>query len=291
MSAARPKRILIVTGLAGAGRTTALKTFEDMGWETVDNLPLSLLGRLIETPPAIEAPERERPLAIGIDSQTRGFDPDAIVGLLTRAHPPHGPQIESLFLDCGTAELIRRYSATRHRHPLSDRPVEDGIARDRELLDPLRRVADHVIDTSETNTNALQQMLRDRFAERGAAAPTLTVLSFGFSSGVPRNADLVFDMRFLRNPHWDAELRPHTGLEDKVGAYIAADEAYEPALSRIEELILMLLPRYAAEGKSYVTVAFGCTGGRHRSVHVAERVARRLRAASFSPTVAHRDLG
>jgi RNase adapter protein RapZ len=159
------------------------------------------------------------------------------------------------------------------------------------LLQPLRHAATHVIDTSDTNSNALQQLLRDRFGDRNSEQPTLTVMSFGYTDGVPRNADLVFDMRFLRNPHWDEALRPHTGQDADVAAYIAQDEAYEPALARIEELIRLLLPRYAAEGKSYVTIAFGCTGGRHRSVHVAERVAQVLRSASFSPTVVHRDLG
>jgi UPF0042 nucleotide-binding protein len=156
-------------------------------------------------------------------------------------------------------------------------------------MEPLRRWADHVVDTTDTAPNALQQQIRQRFSS-GAIAPTLSVMSFGFARGIPRNADNVFDLRFLRNPYWVDSLRDLTGLDPAVGDYISGDEAYGEALTKIEDLILTLLPRYGAEGKSYVTMAFGCTGGRHRSVHVAERVAARLREAGFSPTVEHRDL-
>jgi len=180
---------------------------------------------------------------------------------------------------------------TRRRHPLAlDRPASDGIARERELLAPLRDRANRLIDTTNLTANELAQQIRGNFSGEGLGEPTISVTSFGFARGVPRNADLVFDMRFLRNPHWVEKLRPGTGLDADVSTYIAGDPAYEAALDQIESLLLLLLPRYRAEGKSYVTIAFGCTGGRHRSVHVAERVAARLRAEGFSPTVAHRDL-
>jgi RNase adapter protein RapZ len=196
-----------------------------------------------------------------------------------------------LFLDCGGAELERRYSETRRRHPLApDRAAADGIARERELIAPLRRWADHVIDTTTSTSNDLRLDLRSRFEFESGGEPVLSIMSFGFSRGLPRNADLVFDMRFLRNPYWDDQLRPLNGRDEDVGLYIRADPAYWDAVSRIEDLLLVLLPRYRAEGKAYVTIAFGCTGGRHRSVHVTERVAKRLRDAGFSPTVAHRDL-
>ena len=287
--AAAPKRILLVTGLSGAGKSTALRTLEDLGWETVDNLPLSLLNQLLATPPSAGAGE-ERPLAIGLDSRTRGFDAERLVKQIKRVGQSKSYTIETLFLDCAGPELIRRYSETRRRHPLApDRPAIDGIGQDRELTAPLKRWADHVIDTTDTDANALQQQVRARFGGAGHA-PTLTIMSFGFARGLPRNADLVLDMRFLRNPHWQKELRDLTGLDPAVAAHIAGDEAYEDSLARIEDLLLALLPRYRAEGKSYVSVAFGCTGGRHRSVHVAERVAARLRAAGFSPTMDHRDL-
>jgi UPF0042 nucleotide-binding protein len=280
-----PDRFLLVTGLSGAGKSTALKTFEDLGWETIDNLPIRLLDRLLDNPEG-----DGRPLAVGIDGRTRDFDAGRILAKLEGLRS-QGHHAELLFLDCAARELERRYSETRRRHPLAlDRPVADGIAREGDLLDPLRASADLVIDTTDANTNSLQQMLRARFAEGVGGVPTLSIMSFGFSRGLPRGADLVLDVRFLRNPHWDDALRPLTGLDDSVGAFIAADPAYEEGMTRIGDLLLMLLPRYRAEGKSYITVAFGCTGGKHRSVHVAERMGRLLHAAGFSPTIAHRDL-
>jgi UPF0042 nucleotide-binding protein len=285
---ATPERLLLVTGLSGAGKSTALRTLEDSGWEVVDNLPLALLDNLLATPPSRGA--GARPLAIGVDSRTRGFDAARIVRHIKRLARDHDYPVETLYLDCAGAELIRRYSETRRRHPMApDRPATDGIAAERELMESLRRWADHVVDTTDTDANQLQQQIRSRFAH-ALNAPTLSVMSFGFARGLPRNADLVFDMRFLRNPHWQPGLRELTGTDPRVGAHIAADEAYEGAMARIEDLLLTLLPRYGAEGKAYVTVAFGCTGGRHRSVHVAQRVAARLREAGFSPTLEHRDL-
>jgi len=285
------KHILLVTGMSGAGKSTVLKTLEDLGWEVVDNLPLLLLDRLLDAPLPEGSPDASQPLAIGIGARTRDFDPARIVRRIKGLNDDHGLEIGMLFLDCAGVELERRYSETRRRHPLAlDRPANDGIGRERDLLAPLRDWANRLIDTTDMSANELAQRIRTDFGGDGLGEPTLAVRSFGFARGVPRNADLVFDMRFLRNPHWDAQLRPGTGLDADVSAYIAADPAYEEAVGRIEDLLMLLLPRYRAEGKSYVTVAFGCTGGRHRSVHVAERVAARLRAAGFSPTVGHRDL-
>ncbi|RKE50366.1 MULTISPECIES: RNase adapter RapZ [unclassified Sphingomonas] len=288
----RPKDILLVTGMSGAGKSTVLKTLEDLGWEVVDNLPLLLLDRLLDAPLPEGSTNDSQPLAIGIGARTRDFDPERIVGRIRDLRDRHGLEVGMLFLDCSGAELERRYSETRRRHPLAlDRPANDGISRERELLAPLRDWANRLIDTTDMAANELAQQIRASFAGGELGAPTLSIRSFGFARGLPRNADLVFDMRFLRNPHWDPELRPGTGLDADVSAYIMDDPAYEDAVSRIEELLMLLLPRYRAEGKSYVTVAFGCTGGRHRSVHVADRVARRLRDAGFSPSIAHRDLG
>lgn len=287
----KPTRILLVTGLAGAGRTTVLKTLEDLGWETVDNLPLGLLDRLVSSPPPQGAPEQERGLAIGIDSRTRGFDAAAILRRVARLREEPEASAEVLFIDANDVVLAARFSATRRRHPLAlDRPAEDGIAHERSLLAPLRHAADHLIDTSETTTNALQQDIRARFGTGGGGQPTLLVTSFSYKRGLPRDADLVLDMRFLRNPHWVDALRPGTGRDADVSDYIAGDPAYDGALTQIEALLVALLPRYRHEGKSYITIAFGCTGGRHRSVHVAERIGERLRLAGFSPTIAHRDL-
>jgi UPF0042 nucleotide-binding protein len=288
----RPKDILLVTGMSGAGKSTVLKTLEDLGWEVVDNLPLVLLDRLLDAPLAEGSPDDSQPLAIGIGARTRDFDPERIIRRIRDLRDRHGLEVGMLFLDCSGAELERRYSETRRRHPLAlDRPANDGIGRERDLLAPLRDWANRLIDTTDMAANELAQQIRASFGGDDLGEPTLSVRSFGFARGLPRNADLVFDMRFLRNPHWDADLRPGTGLDADVSAYIMADPAYEAAVSRIEDLLILLLPRYRAEGKSYVTVAFGCTGGRHRSVHVAERVARRLREAGFSPSVGHRDLG
>ncbi len=289
MSGRTAPRILFVTGLSGAGKSTALHTLEDLGWEVVDNLPLPLIDRLLAVPPTDD--DGDRPLAVGIDARTRGFDAWALLHRAARLRDEGQRAVEILLLDCAGMELSRRFSETRRRHPLAlDRPVADGIAQERALLEPVRRAADHIIDTTTTTTNALQQEIRRRFGMATDAAPTLTVMSFGFARGVPRETDLLFDMRFLRNPHWDPALRPLTGLDADVSAYVAADPAYAEAMERIEGLMLLLLPRYAGEGKSYVTVAIGCTGGRHRSVHVAERLATRLRDAGFSPTVVHRDM-
>lgn len=286
------KPILLITGMSGAGKSTVLKTLEDLGWEIVDNLPLLLLDRLLDTPRAQGQMDDSTPLAIGIGPQTRDFDADRIIGRIRDLRDRHGLEIGTLFLDCSGVELERRYSETRRRHPLApDRPAGDGIAREREMLRPLRDWANRLIDTTTLAANELAQQIRHSFAQDDQGAPTLSIQSFGFARGLPRNADLVFDMRFLRNPHWDPQLRPGTGLDAEVAQYVMADPAYEAAISRIEDLLLLLLPRYKAEGKSYVSVAIGCTGGRHRSVHVAERIAGRLRAEGFSPTVNHRDLG
>jgi len=287
--------LLLVSGMSGAGKSTALRTLEDLGWEVVDNLPLTLLDHLMAVPSDEAGDEtadtRERPLAIGIDARTRGFDAGAIVRRIRHLRDHAGRNIEILYLDCAGTELERRYAETRRRHPLAqDRPAVDGIARERELTEPLRRWADQVLDTTAMTVNDLQREVRHRYGRDLNEQTVLTILSFGYSRGMPRNADLVFDMRYLRNPHWDSDLRPKTGQSPDVAAYIAEDPAYEDSLTRIEELLATLLPRYQAHGKSYVTIAFGCTGGRHRSVHVAERVASYLRRGGFSPTVLHRNM-
>ncbi len=291
MKQRRPDRILLVTGMSGAGKSTVLNTLEDMGWEVVDNLPFQLLDRLLAT----EAPagiSNERPLALGIDSRTRGFGAQAIIDRVKSMNERRENNISVLFMDCSGAELERRYSETRRRHPLAlDRPAADGIARERELVAPLRQWAAHVVDTTSSTTNDLKQEIRTRFSDWGNAGMSLAILSFGFSRGLPRNADLVFDMRFLQNPYWVEDLRHLTGRDALVSDYVRSDPAYEDAVSRIEGLLLTLLPRYKAEGKAYVTIAFGCTGGRHRSVHVAERVAAHLASAGFAPTLSHRDVG
>ena len=284
------QRVLLVTGLLGAGKTTALKLLEDLGWEIIDNFPVRLLNRLIESPaPAGQA--ARAPIAIGFDSRTRGFNPHETINLVKQLGGRGDIELTTLFLDCTSAELERRYNETRRRHPLAqDMPVSSGIRAERELLEPLRRWADIVIDTSAYSVNELGQVMR-QFASPESQALTVTVTSFGFARGMPPVADLVFDMRFLDNPHWHPALKPLTGQDQAVGDHIRQDPAYEEAFARIRDLILFLLPRYEAQGKTYVNIAIGCTGGRHRSVFFAEQLAAALRTGGFSPTLLHRNLG
>lgn len=289
-SVSGPLRIMLVTGLSGGGKTTALKTLEDLGWEAVDNFPIRLLPLLIETPQAVGRNDRGRPLAIGFDTRTRGFDPALIVRQVRDLEKRPEYAVSTLFLDCAGRELQRRYAETRRRHPLAqDRSAEAGIAEEREWLQPLRRWAENVIDTSDMPVSELQQEIRRRFALE--QSPTsIIVTSFGFARGMPPSADLVFDMRFLRNPHWDRGLRAMTGLDPAVGAFVMEDPAYAGAVDRIADLLTFVLPRYQAAAKAYVHIAIGCTGGRHRSVFVAEEITKRLQAAGFCPTVQHRNL-
>lgn len=287
---AAPGRILLVTGMSGAGKSTVLKALEDLGWEAVDNLPLSLLLRLLATPDR-HGQISDRPLAFGIDTRTRAFDAEEIVQTIKQLREGDALLVRVLFLDANMETLARRFSETRRRHPLAlDRAASDGIARERELLAPLRRWADIVIDTSDYSTHDLRRIVRQRFAGRLRDHLTLTLMSFGFARGIPRDADTVFDLRFLSNPHWREELRPLTGLDEPVGRFIEQDPGLAEALERITGLLLYLLPRYRAEGKAYLTIGFGCTGGRHRSVYVTERMAERLREAGHAPQVIHRDL-
>ncbi len=286
MTDKEPQQILLVTGLSGAGKSTALQVLEDLGWETIDNFPIRLLGGLVGKGGA------QAPLAIGFDSRTRGFVPKEIIELCRQLDARDHVELTTAFIDCASGELERRYNETRRRHPMAHgRPVIDGIKAERELLEPLRNWADIVIDTTAYATNQLQQVMRERFADRAGQEMIVTVSSFGFARGMPPLVDLLFDMRFLDNPHWVRELRAQTGLDRAVADHIAADPAFAPAFGRIVDLIRELLPHYAAQRRSYLNIAFGCTGGRHRSVYSAERAAQVLREAGFSPTVIHRDLG
>jgi len=288
-----PQRLLLVTGMLGAGKTTVLRELEDLGWEIIDNFPIRLLDRLMETPGAGGGhPGVRAPIAIGFDSRTRGFDPEQVIRRIKTFSNRPELELSTLFLDCSSQELERRYNETRRRHPLaSDTPAASGIRAERELLSPLRRWAEMLIDTTELTTNDLQRLIRERFAVGTGEKLVLTISSFGFSRGMPPVADFVFDMRFLENPHWDADLRLMTGRDAAVGDYIRRDPAFDEAFTRIRDLILMLLPRFEAQGKSYVHIAFGCTGGRHRSVFTAEQIAESLRQNGFSPTLLHRNLG
>jgi RNase adapter protein RapZ len=287
----KPQTILLVTGLSGAGKSTVLKTLEDLGWEAVDNFPVRLAGPLLDIPATGGRSTQRLPLALGFDSRTRGFKVEQLIKQIKDLQKNPELNIMTMFLDCSGSEVERRYSETRRRHPLAqDRPAIDGIGLERTMMEPLRRWAETVIDTTRLSANDLQTEIREKFGNQTAAHSTITVTSFGFSRGVPHNADLVFDLRFLRNPHWDKNLRPMTGLDSEVSAYVKADPEYEGAMTRIKDLLAFLLPLYDTQGKAYVNIAFGCTGGRHRSVHVAEAFGRWLRDEGFSPNVVHRNL-
>lgn len=277
-------RLLLVTGMSGAGKSSVLDALEDMGWDTVDNLPTSLLHSFVHDP---DRAARTAHVAVGMDARSRGFDAHALPALL-RSIPEVRPEI--LYLDATGAELIRRYGETRRRHPLSpDRPAEDGIARERELTAALRLAADAVLDTTDFKPADLRDELRRRYGDEGDEL-VVTITSFGFARGISRTADHVFDLRFLPNPHWVEELRPLTGADPAVARFVAAQDGWDEFMTRTEELLAFLLPRHWEAGKAYVGIAFGCTGGRHRSVATAIAMGERLRARGFSPNIRHRDL-
>lgn len=272
--------------MSGAGRTSALKSLEDFGFEAVDNVPLALLGRLVPQDVA-GAP---RSLAIGIDIRSRDFGAAAFLGEIGRLRHGAAGDVSVLFLDCDDEELARRYAETRHRHPLAqDRPLADGIKHERRLLASLRDRADLVIDTTGLRPADLERILRGRFAADRDSGLVIFLTSFGFAQGLPHEADLVFDVRFMRNPHYVAELRPLTGRDKQVADYVVADEGFAPFFEGLTRLLEGLLPRYAAEGRTCLTIALGCTGGRHRSVVAAERLADWLRRQGYPVDLRHRD--
>ena len=286
------RRMLVVTGLSGAGKTSALKALEDLGYEAVDNIPLTLIPDLVApTPGRRSGPGLERHLAIGADIRTRDFGVEAFLTAFDRLESEEDVAVKVVFLECDDDALRRRYAETRHRHPLAaDRPVSDGIATERRMLRDLRERADVVIDTTGVGPGELKRMLRDHFGPADEAGLSILVTSFSFARGLPRSADLVFDVRFLANPHYVPALRPLTGHAAAVGDHIGRDPGFAPFFEGLTGLLAPLLPRYASEGKSYLTVALGCTGGRHRSVYVAERLAAWMREGGRRVHVRHRDL-
>lgn len=280
---------VVVTGLSGAGRGTALHALEDLGYVAVDNLPLPLLGELVSST-AGSLPEMAVPLAFGVDTRTYGFDADNLVRRLRQLRQRPDLAARLLYLDCDTEILQRRYTESRRPHPMApDRPVVDGIVDERRQISGMRDSADVMIDTSALSPHQFKQILAGHFSLGNRAGMRISVMSFSYRRGVPREADLVFDVRFLKNPHYVPDLKGLTGADTAVAAFIATDPEYEPFISRLEGLIGPLLPRFDAEGKSYLTIAVGCTGGRHRSIAVAERIADWLRTAGRSVTVMHRD--
>jgi UPF0042 nucleotide-binding protein len=280
------RRIVLVTGMAGAGRTSALRALEDAGYEAVDNLPLSLL-------PALMRPDETpgRPLAIGIDTRTRGFAADTVLAIVDRVRAETELDLRLLFIDCEDEVLRRRFTETRRRHPLAaDRPVADGIRGERVMLRDLRDHADLVIDTSGISQADLKQRVQDSLPLEVSPGLAVQVVSFAYRNGLPRDADLVFDVRFLANPHYQPALRPLTGCDPAVAEFIERDAGCSGFLDGLTNMLAALLPRYEREGKSYLTIAVGCTGGRHRSVYLAERLVAWLNARGRRCGLLHRDL-
>jgi len=270
-----PRRVVVVTGLSGAGRSSILHMLEDLGYEAVDNPPLRLIEELVT--------RGDRPVAVGSDTRSRGFDVAQMLNTLARLRLNPALRPELVFATATEDVLLRRYTETRRRHPLAPNGrVIDGIHAETALLAPLRELADLVLDTTGLPLAALRSMVEERFGVAGSAAGmTLSLTSFAYPKGLPRDADLVFDMRFLRNPHYDPILRPKTGLDPDVAAYVEADPDFEPYLSKITDLLRLLLPRFVDEGKKYANIAVGCTGGRHRSVYAVQRLSAWL--ADFCP--------
>ena len=272
--------VVIVTGLSGAGLSSALKVLEDQGYEVLDNFPVIYIAPLIE-----ETKEDPRPLALGVDTRTRGFSPKRLISI-ARDH-----NAKLVFLTADNASLQKRFSETRRRHPLAkDRPVSAGITRERRLLAQVRSAADLVIDTGSLSIHDLRRQLEGHFSLPQADQVTITLISFGFRNGVPGEADIVMDVRFLKNPNWVPELKPQTGLDNAVGDYIEQDSNFQSFLTNFKTLLLPLLPCYKEEGKNYLTVAIGCTGGHHRSVYSVACLAAWLEEEGYSPGVVHRDI-
>jgi UPF0042 nucleotide-binding protein len=276
-------RLVLITGMSGAGKSVALRTLEDSGFEAIDNMPLAFLPAVVGA--------HSGDLAVGLDVRSRGFSTDDFLKEVSSLRDNAAVELSIVFLDADDEVLRRRYSETRRRHPLAlDRTVPDGIHRERELIGGLRDTADLMIDTSDLEVAALREMVTRHFSDKGQQL-SVVLTSFGFRHGLPREADMVFDVRFLRNPHYDPMLKVLTGLDARVGAYVEEDKDFAGFFERLCGVILPLLPRYAEEGKHYLTIAIGCTGGHHRSVHTVEKLGAFLLASGYNVTLRHRDIG
>ncbi|MBT9384713.1 RNase adapter RapZ [Pseudooceanicola sp. CBS1P-1] len=276
-------RLVLVTGPSGAGRSTAIRALEDLGFEAIDNLPLSLLPRLLDGPPP-------RPLALGVDARNRDFSTAGLAELVDTLRRKQGVPLELLYLDCRAEVLSRRFSETRRRHPLAPAETpEDGIAREFDLLGPIRGRADVLVDTSDMTIHDLRAEVGRHFAAEEAQGLAISLQSFSYKRGLPRGLDMVFDVRFLRNPYWEPALRDLTGMDLPVQDYVAADPRFKPFLEKVTDLTLMLLPAYIEEGKAHLAIGFGCTGGKHRSVTLAERLGQALAEAGWQVSIRHRE--
>jgi UPF0042 nucleotide-binding protein len=276
-------RILLITGLSGAGKSVALKTLEDIGCEAIDNVPLSLIPSLVAS-----GGGAEHCLAIGTDARSRDFSPQHFQEMLETISKNNTVQI--LFFDSDDEVLQRRFTETRRKHPFAlDRPVIDGIIHERSLLEPLKEVADVILNTSDWTSGHLRHVVREYYGNENRAL-SIFVTSFSFKRGLPRDADLIFDVRFIRNPFYNDTLRNLTGLDPRVAAFIEEDSGLSEFFGHLTGLITPLLPRYLQEGKSYLTIGIGCTGGRHRSVYITEKLTGFLKKKEYKVSIRHRDI-
>lgn len=277
--------LVLVTGPSGAGRSTAIHALEDLGFEVIDNLPLSLVPRLTEGQPL------GRPIALGLDVRNRDFNVAALIELIDSLTRDPRVALEVVYVDCAAPILIRRYSQTKRRHPLApaETPAE-GVAREIDLLAPIRARADHLIDTSEMTPYDLKAELAQWFGPGASQRLAVSLQSFSYKRGLPRGVDMVFDCRFLRNPYWDAGLRDLDGRDPAVEAHIRSDPRFAEFFAKLHDLLTFLLPATVEEGKAHLTIGFGCTGGQHRSVAVAEIMAKALAEAGWPVSKRHREL-
>lgn len=261
--------------------SSVLKALEDMGIEVFDNFPLTLVEPLIHSPES-----QGKKIAIGIDTRTRGFSVESVL--------EHANSLKAhlIFITCDDSELQRRFNETRRKHPLAkDKSVRSGIEAEHKMLDRLKSKSDVMMDTTAMSVHDLRHALEEYFQTEPQKKLTVTLMSFGFKYGIPREADIVMDVRFLKNPHWEPDLKHKTGLDEEVGAYIENDNIYAEFIENFEKMLTPLLPRYAYEGKKYLTIAIGCMGGRHRSVYTVEKIAKWLRETGSLTHIEHRDIG
>lgn len=279
------QRIILLTGPSGAGRSTAIRAMEDLGFEAIDNLPLSLLPRLLDGPPI------SHDLVLGLDVRNRDFSANALIQTLDRLQGMQGITPELLYIDCRADVLLRRFSETRRRHPLAPAESPDqGVQRELDLLIPIRARADILIDTSEMTPHDLRAEVDRLITPESGARLAVSVNSFSYKRGLPRGVDMVLDCRFLRNPYWEPSLRSFNGTSAEVAAYVAEDERFQPFFDKTLEMAELLLPAYLEEGKAHFALGFGCTGGQHRSVAIAEKMSQALAECGWQVSTRHREL-
>ena len=278
-------QLILVSGPAGAGRTTAIRSLEDLGFEAIDNLPLDLVKSVLKPKKASEK------IAIGLDTRGRDFSVEGLLGLLKSLSNLEHVDFELLYLSCTMEVLLRRYSETRRRHPLADgKPPHEGIEQELILLEPIRHKADILIETSDLTLHDLKASINKLFLNTEVNLLSISLKSFSYKRGLPRGADMTFDCRFLKNPHWQDELRDKTGLDHSVRKFVLSDPKSSEFIKRVTKLLLFLLPEFKKEGKSSVEIGFGCTGGIHRSVAVTETVAKVLADLGWNVSIKHREI-